>query len=240
MAFRKYPALHELEIRHGLDLGPSDSMKDSAKTFTHYIAETERQAFVSSLSTAHFYSFLLDGTTDAGNVEDELVVILYCGKDDVVGKIKSCARYFTIEVPKKADAIGLITCLGKALKHLGVDDVLSKHGVLGAEGKPVLIGGGTDGASVNIGQHNGMKAIMQRELPWLLWAWCYAHRLELAFNNALSSPLFQCITEMLLQLYYLYSKSPQKSRDLADIVTDLKEVFELKEGGDEPVRSQGS
>ena len=107
-------------------------------------------------------------TTDTRNDEDELVVILHCGKDDIAGEIKSCARYFTIKVPKKADATGIITCLGTALKHLGVDDVLSKHSVLGAEGKPVLIGGGTGGASVNIiGQHNGMKAIMQRELPWL-------------------------------------------------------------------------
>ena len=211
MAIRKYPALHELETRHGVDLGQSYSMKDSAKIFTHYIVKTQRQAFMSSLSTAHFYRFSLDGTTDAANVENELVVILYCRKDYVAGEIKSCARYFTIEVPKKTDATGLITCLGNAVKHLGVDDVLSKHSVLGAEGKPVLIGEETDGASVNIGQHNGMKAIRQRELPWLFWAWYHVHRLKLACKNALSSPLFQCVTEMLLQLYYLYSKSPRKS-----------------------------
>jgi len=39
MAFRKYPALHELEICHGVDLGPAYKTKDSAKNFVHYIAE---------------------------------------------------------------------------------------------------------------------------------------------------------------------------------------------------------
>ena len=38
VAFRKYPALHELETCHGVDLGPAYKMKDSVKNFTHYIA----------------------------------------------------------------------------------------------------------------------------------------------------------------------------------------------------------
>ena len=43
----------------------------------------------------HFFSFMMDGTTDAGNIEDELIVILYCKKDDATEEIKSCARYYT-------------------------------------------------------------------------------------------------------------------------------------------------
>ena len=240
MAFRKYPALHELEVRHGVDLGESYKTKDSAKIFTHYIAESQRQGFFHSLSTAHFFSFMMDGTTDAGNIEDELIVILYCKKDDATEEIKSCARYYTVEIPTRADADGLIKCLGNALKDFGVEDILKRASVLGAEGKPVLVGAGTDGASVNLGEQNGMKGKMQKEIPWLYWAWCYAHRLELACRDSLSSQLFKDITDMLLRLYYIYEKSPKKSWDLSDIVTDLKEVFEFKEGGDMPVRSQGS
>ena len=240
MAFRKYPALHELEVRHGVDLGESYKTKDSAKVFTYYVAETQRHDFLHSLSSAHFFSFLMDGSIDAGNVEDELIVILYCKKDDAIEEIKSCVRYFTVEVPKKADANGLIECLSNALKEFGIEDILKRASVLGAQGKPVLIGGGTDGASVNVAEQNGMRGKMQRELPWLYWAWCYAHRLELACKDALSSQLFENITDMLLRLYYIYAKSPKKSRELSDIVIDLKEVFQFKEGGDMPVRSQGS
>ena len=164
MAFRKYPALHELEVRHGVDFGESYKTKHSAKIFTHYIAESQRQGF-HSLSTAHFFSFLMDGSTDAGNVEDELIVILYCKKDDDKEEIKSCVRYFAVKVPKKANAGGLIECLGIALKEFGIEDILKRASILGVEGKPVLIGGGTDGASVNVAEQNGMKGKMQRELP---------------------------------------------------------------------------
>ena len=45
---------------------------------------------------------------------------------------------------------------------------------------------------------------------------------------------------MLLRLYYLYAKSPKKSRELTDIVQDLKEVWEFADGGDIPKRAQGS
>ena len=138
----------------------------------------------------------------------------------------------------KANANGLIACLQQALQALGVDNLLSKASVLGS--KPILIGGGTDGASVNIAEQNGMKGKLQRELPWLFWGWCYAHRLELACKNSFISDLFKNISDMLLRLYYVYSKSPKKLRELAEVVSDLRQVFEFCEGGDVPIRSQGS
>ena len=240
LAFRKYPALHELEARHGVDLGFAYKTKDSAKSFTHFIAESQRQELYHKLSTTPFYSFLMDGSTDAGNVEDELIALFYSFKDDVAQEMRSCVRYFTVQEPTKADADGLLSCLGEALKPLGIDNLLDKANILGVEGKPILIGGGTDGASVNVAQHNGMRGKMQKQLPWLLWTWCYAHRLELACKDSLSSKLFKEVDEMLLKLYYLYTKSPKKSRELAGIVVDLKEVFEFPKGGDKPIRSQGS
>ena len=116
--------------------------------------------------------------------------------------------------------------MGNALQTLGVDNILDRLSVLGVQGKPILIGGGTDGASVNIAEHSGMKGKLQKQLPWLYWTWCYAHRLELACKDAFSSQLFKDIAEVLLRLYYLYAKSPKKSRELADIVEDLNEVWE--------------
>ena len=85
-----------------------------------------------------------------------------------------------------------------------------------------------------------MKGRMQRELPWLFWSWCYAHRLELACKDSFIIELFKSISDMLLHLYYLYSKSPKKLRGLAEIVSDLKRVFEFCRGGDALIRSHGS
>ena len=56
--------------------------------------------------------------------------------------------------PKRADADGLIECLGRALRLLGITNILNKASVL--DGRPILIGGGTDGASVNVSEQNGM------------------------------------------------------------------------------------
>ena len=153
-------------------------------------------------------------------------------------EIKACARYLSVVTRNKADTNGLVDCLKEVLKRLTIEDVLERDAVLSS--KPVLIGGGTDGASVNIGQHNSMRAKMQDALPWLFWAWCYAHRLELASKNGLTSKLFKKIKEMLVRLYYLYKKSPKRTRELASIVEDLKEAFEFPSSGNVPVCSQGS
>ena len=151
LAFKNYPALYELKSRHGVDLGHAYKTKDSAKNFTHYIAESQRLQFIgNTLSECRFYSFLMDGSTDAGNVEDELIIIMYSRKDVAKEEVRSCARFLSVEVPKRADASGLIDCLGNALQVLGIDNVLDKASVLGVVDKFILIGGGTDGASVNV------------------------------------------------------------------------------------------
>ena len=56
-----------------VDLGPAYSTPDSARIFTGYSAASQRQAFVNALSKSCF-NFSMDGTTDTGNQEDELVV----------------------------------------------------------------------------------------------------------------------------------------------------------------------
>lgn len=123
---------------------------------------------------------------------------------------------------------------------MGVEDLFDETSVLGVEGKPVLVGGGTDGASVNIAPLNGMRGQLQGALPWLFWSWCYAHRLKLSCKDVFASPLCSAILEMLLRLYYMYEKSPKKSGELSAIAEDLKEVFELPKGGNLPIRSCGT
>ena len=230
MSFSKYSTLLELESRHGVDLGPAYGNDVSAKSFTHYIAENQRQKFQNAT--------LMDGTTDSGHLEDELVVVQHCWRDTSTKEIKSSVRYVSVVNPSKADTDGLVTCLTEPMERLGIIDFLSKESVLDA--KPILIGGGTDGASVNIGLHKSIKERFQSRLPWIFWSWCFAHRLELASKDALSSRLFKSVEEMLLRLYYLYEKSPKKTCELVAVVEDLKEAFELPLGGDVPIRSQGS
>lgn len=47
----------------------------------------------------------MDGSTDAGNVEQELVILLSCKKDDTAEEIKSYTRFFSVAAPEKADDV---------------------------------------------------------------------------------------------------------------------------------------
>ena len=61
VAFLKYPAFHALAESQGVDIGSSYRSPECAKTFTHFIAESQRQSFLHSLSTTKFFSFLMVG-----------------------------------------------------------------------------------------------------------------------------------------------------------------------------------
>ena len=56
--FLKYPVIHKLEERHGVDLGATYKNRDSACNFVHYIAESQRQQLRVGLASCHFYSVL--------------------------------------------------------------------------------------------------------------------------------------------------------------------------------------
>ena len=66
---------------------------------------------MNALSECHFFSFLMDGTTDAGNQEDELIVLVHCSKDDSIQEGTPHTRFLSIHSPKQADARGLLVCL---------------------------------------------------------------------------------------------------------------------------------
>ena len=91
---------------------------------------------------------------------------------------------------------------GSVEKHSIQIQNLCEHSKV-LEVNPVLVGGGTVAASVNIAQHTSIKSKLQNCLPWIYWSWCYAYRLELSSKDSLISVLFKSIQDMLLQLYYL-------------------------------------
>ena len=63
---------------------------------------------------------------------------------------------------------------------------------------------------------------MKEVVPWVIVFWCLAHCLELALTGALKSTFFTTTDELLLQVYYLYEKSPKKCCELEAVVQELK------------------
>ena len=56
IAFNKYPALLEIQERHGIDIGPAYKSDTSAKLFTSFIAQSQRQCFHEFFSSSvHFF-----------------------------------------------------------------------------------------------------------------------------------------------------------------------------------------
>ena len=84
----------------------------------------------------------MDGTTDTGNVEDELIAIFYCMRDDATQQINTCSHFLSLHSPPQANASRLLQCVGEALQFLSIENVLDTDSMLSVEGKPVLVGVG--------------------------------------------------------------------------------------------------
>ena len=127
ITFEKYVALCELEAHHDIDPGHTYKTAPSAKLFAHYIAESQCQQFLRALCKTKFYGFLMDGSTDEGNVEQELVILLSCKKDDTAEVMNSCAMFLSVATPEKANASGLVKCLSQCLSPLGIEETTAAY-----------------------------------------------------------------------------------------------------------------
>lgn len=106
--------------------------------------------------------------------------------------------------------------------------------------KKKLVALGADGASVNSGDKGGVRALLEEDMPWVVYMWCMSHRLELALKSALADTFFESVNKMLLNLYLLFYKSPKKLRELKEIHDLLKDSFEFDDKGHKPLRASGT
>ena len=169
LAFVKYVPLHALSEHHGVSLGQNYKTPDSAKLFTHYIAEAQRKSFLHSLARTNFPSFLMDGSTDSDNLEQDVVFVVFWKKDSETQQICSVTRYLAVVTPKSGTAEGLVDCLEEAFSrlHIKFSEEID-HPSTSQDCIPILVGGGSDGTSVNIGCHNGVKEKLQTLFPFFL------------------------------------------------------------------------
>ena len=124
-----------------------------------------------------FLSLLMDGSTDTDNIDNELFPVLWCDVDGRDERVHTRMSLFTFSRPQAVTGKGLFDCMQGALGRLGI-------AAINPEACKFLVGIGTDGASANIAAA-GMKGLVEKELPWVFWMWCLAHRLELAVKDAL-------------------------------------------------------
>ena len=131
LAFTKMSALCEL--------GAGYKNNQACAIFVDYIALAQREALAAQLAKAKFFSIQADGSTDSGNVEDKLYLLVYFDPYTQNGKVHIRNKTLTVRRPARSNAEGLYECFTPALTYAGIPDWENK-----------LVGFGSDGASVNI------------------------------------------------------------------------------------------
>jgi len=225
-------AVCELEERHGADPGEGFKNNRGCSVFVVFITCHQQEQLMTNLSRSKFFSLQADGSTDAGNIEDELFLVLHFHSHSTDEKVHVLNSFFTVRKPKSGTGQGLFDCLKSAIEYMGVTDWETK-----------LIGFGCDGTNANIGGHGG-EGSFEGGCAVGAFFWCLAHCLELSLKDALKNTFFAAIDELLLQVYYMYENSPKKCRELEVVIEELKTCLEPTDlpttGGSRPLRACGT
>ena len=128
------------------------------------------------------FSLLMDGSTDKSNIDNKLLLVLWCDPNGTNEKVHTRMNFLSIHKTECVTAKGLLQSLKHGLQCLGIQSV-------DKEACSRLVGIATDGAAVNIAR-NGLKGLVEKELEWIFWMWCLAQRLELAVKDALRGTTF--------------------------------------------------
>ena len=171
--------------------------KASVKTISLYLLTSIKSDMKTELKSLRFYSILSDGSTDSGNIEEELVYVTYLSK----GTAK--VSFLSIENTQNVDANRIKECIESAFKRFDIDD-FQDH----------LVGFNVDGAAVNVGLNGGVGTLLKEKSPWLHVIHCFSYRLELAVKDAFKNEAFLKIDDMLSVLYKLYQYSSKRYREL--------------------------
>ena len=118
-----------IHSNYNVELENTYCTADSAKLFTIYITESQRKAFLNDFAKCKFFIFHFDGSTGAGNLEDELIAVQYSMKDSSSEEVKSVTQHLTVCNQAKCDADGLLNCLSLALNQIGIKDILDMESI---------------------------------------------------------------------------------------------------------------
>ena len=121
---------------------------------------------------------------DHADSEPHKAAMMYLRKDQAKARNEPITSYSPIARSSLSSSMDPAVRERVKKKFLGIENLLERESVLSVSELPIFVGCGTDGATVNVSDQNGMRGKLQAALPWLYWAWCYAHRLELACKDA--------------------------------------------------------
>ena len=154
---------------------------------------------VESLQASPFFALCVDETTDV-SITKQLIV--YC-RYVVEGEVKTSFLRI-VELPN-----GLAVTISEKIIQICSELQLDVNKFCGL---------GSDGASVMLGVHGGVSALLKQHVPFLVSNHCIAHRLALACGQAANEIAYlKRFKDLLDQLYRYYEKSPVRMAGLKTI-----------------------
>ena len=87
---------------------------------THYIAESERQSLTKKIWESSFFSLLLDGSTDKTNIDNELLLVVWCDVHGMDERVHTGMDYLTVVRPESVSGEGLLSVLKYGLNYLDI------------------------------------------------------------------------------------------------------------------------
>ena len=216
MSFRDFEVICKLQIKHNLNIGENYLNARACGQFIDAIAAVQRQDANEAICKSRFIAIMADGSTDRSVAEQEAVFIRYICDGVPVN------RFIALVELESGNADGIIQAIDDALDLVGVDKDGQKSKVVNVN---------LDGASVNMGIHNGVAAKLQATLgPHLTKVHCINHQLELAILDIRKQHSYLGIFESTLKcIFSFYNHSPKCVRELEEIA-DAINVKLLKFG----------
>ena len=136
-----------------------------------------------------FISLLSDSLTDRSSAEEEIVYIRYIIQGVPVVRFLGLSRLESCKAPD------ILSSILECAMRVGLSsDIISK----------CLVGFGADGASVMMGCHNGVAALLKGLAPQVIEVHCVAHKLELALCDAVKAIPFLDSFERALKSVYSF------------------------------------
>ena len=205
-----YESLCTLQKLNGVELGETYLTRSACTDFIDHISSVMKEDLAEKLKGCHFFSVMLDGSTDLGVIEEVIIYVRYLDKS--VGR--PVTTYVGIEEPKAGTGKGYLDALDSCFQRVAsIDSVTWKQKTAGL---------GTDGCSAMVGEKNGVVGLLRQENKEFLGFWCGAHKLELAVVKCLEKyPEFVKVQDVLRSLYQEYHYSAKALRELKELAEAL-------------------
>ena len=170
------------------------------------ISKTLEGSILENIIASPYYSIIMDESTDLSTSKQLAIAVQYLNintgtMDCKFLKLLDMTTYIT------ATAENIVTCFTSYLEIASPSISLHK-----------LAGASCDGASVMLGEENGVMARMKSEVPDLIVTHCAAHRIALAASDsAKAEPWFKRFETTLNSVYTYFSRSAVRTSELKEM-----------------------